>query len=268
MAAGAPRAQQANARCLQVADGAGVAVIGDDGGHAVQRAYPVHRDGAELAGVGQHIARRGVRDDRAPDHDLRRVVVGEPGGGVDAAGSDERLVGVELVEERLGVRARAGPVAGAHRAAADQQVDAGPVGQLHRGGTELVSTRPRNAAGSARATSSAVVPTSMTIVSSGSTRLAASAAIARFRSTLRLLRAVKLPSSGPPGWPGGPAVHALQQPFGVQRAQVPPDRLDRYVELPGQVVRRRPHPRRAPRRGLPACAGLAACKRLLMTVLA
>jgi len=45
-------------------------------------------------------------------------------------------------------------------------------------GTELVSTRPRNDSGSARATSSAVVPMSMTIVSSGLMRVAASLAIA------------------------------------------------------------------------------------------
>ena len=61
-------------------------------------------------------------------------------------------------------------------------------------GTELVSTRPRKLAGSDRATSSAVVPMSMTIVSSGSTSAAASAAMARLRSICRVLRVAKLPS--------------------------------------------------------------------------
>jgi hypothetical protein len=58
-------------------------------------------------------------------------------------------------------------------------------------GTEFVSTRPLKLAGRARATSRAVVPISMTIVSSGSTSEAASAAMARLRSMLRTLRAEK-----------------------------------------------------------------------------
>ena len=61
-------------------------------------------------------------------------------------------------------------------------------------GTELVSTRPRNAAGSARATSSAVVPTSMTTFSPASTSDAASPAMARLAWMCRVLRAAKLPS--------------------------------------------------------------------------
>jgi hypothetical protein len=58
----------------------------------------------------------------------------------------------------------------------------------------VVSTRPRKPAGRALATSSAVVPTSMTTVSSGSTSEAASAAMARLRPVWRALRAAKLPS--------------------------------------------------------------------------
>ena len=61
-------------------------------------------------------------------------------------------------------------------------------------GTELVSTRPSNVAGSALATSSAVVPTSMTTVSPGSTSEAASRAMARLAATRCTLRASKLPS--------------------------------------------------------------------------
>ena len=57
-----------------------------------------------------------------------------------------------------------------------------------------MSTRPRKSAGSARATSSAVVPTSIAMVSSGLTRVAASRAMARLRSWNLTLRAVKVPS--------------------------------------------------------------------------
>ena len=72
-------------------------------------------------------------------------------------------------------------------------------------GTELVSTRPWNVAGSALATSSAVVPTSMTIVSPGSTSVAASPAMARLASMCRVLRAAKLPSlDRPAGWVAPP----------------------------------------------------------------
>jgi len=61
-------------------------------------------------------------------------------------------------------------------------------------GTEFVSTRPRNASDSALATSSAVVPMSMTMVSSGSIRVAASRAMACLRGECRLLRVAKSPS--------------------------------------------------------------------------
>src|SRR6516164_3015409 len=95
-------------------------VVGEDRGDAVERADPVHGDDAELAGVGQHVGGGGVVDDRAADHHLGRVVVGEPGLGVDPAGAEERPVGVELGEECLGVRAGAGAVAVPHLPAAQK----------------------------------------------------------------------------------------------------------------------------------------------------
>jgi hypothetical protein len=52
-----------------------------------------------------------VRDDRAPGGHLGRVVVGQPGLGVHAAGAEEGLVRVEVGEECLGLRAEAGRVA-------------------------------------------------------------------------------------------------------------------------------------------------------------
>jgi hypothetical protein len=52
-----------------------------------------------------------VRDDRAPGGHLGRVVVGQSGLRVHAAGAKERLVRVEVGEERLGLRAEAGRVA-------------------------------------------------------------------------------------------------------------------------------------------------------------
>jgi hypothetical protein len=75
-----------------------------------------------------------VRDDRAPGGHLGRVVVGQPGLRVHAAGAEERLVGVEVGEEGLGLRAEAGRVAVPDLPAAQQQFDLLPVGERHRGG--------------------------------------------------------------------------------------------------------------------------------------
>jgi hypothetical protein len=75
-----------------------------------------------------------VRDDRAPGGHLGRMVIGQPGLRVHAAGAEERLVGVELGEEGLRLRAGAGRVAVPHLPAAQQQVDLLPVGERHRGG--------------------------------------------------------------------------------------------------------------------------------------
>jgi hypothetical protein len=75
-----------------------------------------------------------VRDDRAPGGHLGRVVVGQAGLRVHAARAEERLVGVEVSEEGLGLRAEAGRVAGPHLPAAQQQLDLVPVGERHRGG--------------------------------------------------------------------------------------------------------------------------------------
>jgi hypothetical protein len=108
-------------------------VIGEDRGDAAQRADPVHGDRAELARVGQDVGGGRVRDDRAPGGHLGRVVVGQPGLRVHATGAEERLVGVEVGEERLGLRAIAGRVAVPDLPAAQQQVDLFPVGERHRG---------------------------------------------------------------------------------------------------------------------------------------
>jgi len=75
-----------------------------------------------------------VRDDRAPGGHFGRVIVGQPGLRVHAAGAEERLVGVEVGEERLGLRAEAGRVAGPDLPAAQQQFDLLPVGERHHGG--------------------------------------------------------------------------------------------------------------------------------------
>ena len=108
--------------------------IGEDRGDAAQRADPVHGDGAELAGVGQHVGGGRVRDDRAPGDHLGRVIVGQAGLRVHAAGAEERLVGVELGEERLRVRAEAGRVARPHLPAAELDLDLLPGGEFHRHG--------------------------------------------------------------------------------------------------------------------------------------
>ncbi len=73
-----------------------------------------------------------MRDDGAPGGHLGRVVVGKTGLGVHPAGPEERLVGVEVGEERLRLGAVAGRVAPPHLPAAQQQVDLRPVGQGHR----------------------------------------------------------------------------------------------------------------------------------------
>src|SRR5215469_8969133 len=86
-------------------------IVSDDGGQLVQLAHPAHGDDAELAGVGKDIVLRGMRDDRAPDDDLGRVVVGEPRLVVHAARAEERPVGVELGEEAISVSAGARSVA-------------------------------------------------------------------------------------------------------------------------------------------------------------
>jgi hypothetical protein len=52
---------------------------------------------------------------------------------VHAARAEEGLVGVELGEERLGLRAVAGRVAGPHLPAAQLQLDLVPGGEFHRG---------------------------------------------------------------------------------------------------------------------------------------
>jgi len=75
-----------------------------------------------------------VRDDRAPGGHLGRVVVGQPGLRVHAAGAKEGLVRVEVGEERLGLRAEAGRIARPDLPAAQQQLDLIPVGERHRGG--------------------------------------------------------------------------------------------------------------------------------------
>ena len=108
--------------------------VGEDRGDAAQRADPVHGDRAELARVGQDVGGGRVRDDRAPGGHLGRVVVGQPGLRVHAAGAEERLVGVEVGEEGLGLRAEAGRVAVPDLPAAQQQLDLLPVGERHRGG--------------------------------------------------------------------------------------------------------------------------------------
>jgi len=107
-------------------------VIGQDRGDAAQRADAVHGDGAELAGIGQHVGLGRVGDDRAPGDHLGRVVVGQPGPDVHAARPEERLVGVELGEERLGLRAVAGRVARPHLPAAQLQFELVPDRELHR----------------------------------------------------------------------------------------------------------------------------------------
>ena len=58
----------------------------------------------------------------------------------------------------------------------------------------MVPSSGSPAAGSARATSSAVVPMSIAIVSSGSTSVAASRAMACLRALCRVLRVAKSPS--------------------------------------------------------------------------
>ena len=108
-------------------------MIGKDRGDAVQRADAVHGDGAELARVGQHVRGGRVGDDRAPGDHFGRVVVGQPGPGVYAPRAEERLVGVELGEERFGLGAVAGRVAGPDLPAAQLQLDLVPGGEFHRG---------------------------------------------------------------------------------------------------------------------------------------
>jgi hypothetical protein len=108
--------------------------VGEDRGDAAQRADPVHGDRAELARVGQDVGGGRVRDDRAPGGHLGRVIVGQAGLRVYAAGAEERLVGVEVGEEGLGLGAEAGRVAVPHLPAAQQQLDLVPVGECHRGG--------------------------------------------------------------------------------------------------------------------------------------
>ena len=108
--------------------------VGEDRGDAAQRADPVHGDRAELARVGQDVGGGRVRDDRAPGGHLGRVIVGQPGLRVHAAGAQERLVGVEVGEEGLGLRTEAGRVAAPDLPAAQQQLDLLPVGERHRGG--------------------------------------------------------------------------------------------------------------------------------------
>jgi hypothetical protein len=108
-------------------------VIGEDRGHPAERADAVHGDGAELARIGQHVRSGRVGDDRAPGDHLGRVIVGQPGPGVHAARAQEGLVGVELGEERLGLRAVAGGVAGPYLSAAQVQFDLVPGREFHRG---------------------------------------------------------------------------------------------------------------------------------------
>src|SRR5215472_17045261 len=92
-------AQHCDACGLDAGNCVPVVIVGDHGGDLVERAYPVHGDGAELAGIGEHVTRRGMSDDGPPDDDLWRVVVGQPGLRMHAAGAEECLVGVELGEE-------------------------------------------------------------------------------------------------------------------------------------------------------------------------
>ena len=230
--------------------------VGEDRGDGAQRADPVHRDRAELAGIGQDVGVGRVRDDRAPGDHLGRVVVGQPGLGVHAAGPEERLVGVELGEEGLGLGAVAGRVAGPYLPAAQQQVDLSRSASSIATGTEFVSTRPRNASGSARATSSAVVPMSMTMVSPGSTSVAASRAMACLRGACRVLRAAKLPSLERTDRPrrrparAGPGPAARAGPGGWSRAR---------RRTAGPAPRPRPPGPGGPRPGWPGGAESAAC---------
>ena len=151
-------------------------------------------------------------DDGAPHHHLGRVVVGQAGFRVDAAGAEERPVGVELGEERLRVAPEQAASPCRTWPPAQQDLDVSRPDSSSAAGTELVSTRPRKLAGSARATSSAVVPTSMTIVSSGSTSDAASAAMARLASMCRAAAGREAALAGPAGRAGRAAVDPVQQP--------------------------------------------------------
>ena len=75
---------------------------------------------------------------------------------------------------------------------------------------------------------------SMTIVSSGSIRVAASRAMASLLAACRLLRVAKSPSRGPDRERA--AVDPLEQAPVPQPAQVAADRLQRHAELPREFL--------------------------------
>ena len=175
-----------------------------------------------------------MRDDRAPGGHLGRVVVGQPGLGVHAARAEEGLVGVEVGEEGLRLRAEAGRVAVPHLAAAQQQFDLRPVGERHRGGhrvrqhpaAEGFGQRPGHLErGGADVDDEGVL------------------GLDQRRGQLRdglLARGVQ----GAPGGEvtlGGPdrkraAVNPFEQPLVPQSAQVAADRLQRHAVPPREVL--------------------------------
>jgi len=175
-----------------------------------------------------------VRDDRAPGGHLGRVVVGQPGLRVHAAGAEERLVGVEVGEEGLGLRAEAGRVAGPHLPAAQQQFDLLPVSERHHGG-HRVGQHP--AAEGFRQGPGHLERGGADVDDDGVPGLD------QRRGELgdgELARCVQ----GAPGGEvalGGPdreraAVHPLQQPPVAQPAQVAADCLQRHAEPPREFL--------------------------------
>jgi len=164
------------------------------------------------------------------------VVVGQPGLRVHAAGTEERLVRVEVGEEGLGLRAEAGRVAVPDLPAAQQQFDLLAVGERHRGGhrvrqhpaAEGLRQRPGHLQrGGADVDDDRVPGLDQGRGQLGDGQLA----------------------SGVQGAPGGevtlggpdrerPAVHPLEQPPVPQPAQVAADRLQRHAEPPREFLGR------------------------------
>jgi hypothetical protein len=175
-----------------------------------------------------------VRDDRAPGGHLGRVVVGQPGLRVHAAGAEEGLVRVEVGEERLGLRAEAGRVARPDLPAAQQQLDLIPVGERHRGG-HRVRQHPaaegfRQGPGHLQRGGADVDDDRVLGLDQGRGQLGDG----------QLARRVQ-------GAPGGEvalrgpdreraAVHPLEQPPVPQPAQVAADRLQRHAEPPREFL--------------------------------